>query len=87
MNFQPLMMKAVIFSKKGYQNSNTFFEEEQHAVNKNENITPDKNEQMHVDTTSQKLQAKNIFVNVYAKSVILEGELSSAEIQTAAGNK
>ena len=38
-------------------------------------------------TTSQRLQASNILDNVYAKSVILEEELSSAEIQAAVGNK
>ena len=35
---------------------------------------------MVVDTTSQRLQASNILDNVYAKSVILEGELSLAEM-------
>ena len=41
---------------------------------------------MVVDTTSQRLQATNILDNVYAKSVILEWELSSAEMQAAVGN-
>ena len=41
---------------------------------------------MDVDITSKKLQAINTLVNVYAKSVILEGELSSAEIQAPVGN-
>ena len=41
---------------------------------------------MNVDTTSQRLQASNMFDNVYAKSVILEGELSSAEMQVYVGN-
>ena len=38
---------------------------------------------MDVDSTSQRLQASNILDNIYAKSVILEGELSAAEMQTA----
>ena len=42
---------------------------------------------MDINNTSKKLQANTIFNNVYAKSVILEGELSSAEMQAAAGNK
>ena len=41
---------------------------------------------MYVDTTSQRLHASNILNNVWAKSVILEGELFSAEIQDAVGN-
>ena len=40
---------------------------------------------MDVDTTSQRLQASNILDNVYSKSVILEGELSSAEMPAAVG--
>ena len=35
---------------------------------------------MDVDTTCQRLQANNILNNVYAKSIILEGELSSGEL-------
>ena len=42
---------------------------------------------MDVDTTSQRLHASNILDNVYEKSVILEGKLSSAEMQAAIGNK
>ena len=41
---------------------------------------------MDVDTTSQKLQASNILNNVYAKCVMLEGKLSSAEMQAAVSN-
>ena len=42
---------------------------------------------MEFYTTSQRLQASNILYNVYAKYVILEEELSSAEMQAAVGNK
>ena len=38
---------------------------------------------MDVHITDQKLQANNTLDNVYAKSVILEGELSLAEMQVA----
>jgi len=38
---------------------------------------------MDVDTTSQILQAINILNKVYGKSVILEEELSSEEMQAA----
>ena len=41
---------------------------------------------MDVDSTSQRLQASNILDNVYEKSVILGGELSSAEMQASVGN-
>ena len=41
---------------------------------------------MDVDTTGQRLQASKFIDNFYAKSVILEGELSSAEIQADVGN-
>ena len=41
---------------------------------------------MDVDTTSPKLQASNILYNVYAKSVILERDFFSAEMQAAVGN-
>ena len=41
---------------------------------------------MDIDTTSQRLQTSNIFDNVYATSVILEGELFSAEKQATVGN-
>ena len=83
--FQPLMMKAVICFKKIYQKQQTFFEE-QRAVNEDENITSDADEPMGVDTISQSLKACNILNNVYAKSVIVDGELSSAEIQAVVGN-
>ena len=62
----------------------TYFEEQQ-AVNKDEHITSDADEPMDIDTTRQRLQASNILDNVYAKSVILQGKLSSAEIQAAVG--
>ena len=42
---------------------------------------------MDVDTIIQSLQASNILDNFYAKSVIQEGELSSAEMQAAVRNK
>ena len=41
---------------------------------------------MYVDTIIQILQASNILDKVYAKSVILEGKLSSAYMQAAVGN-
>ena len=41
---------------------------------------------MEVDSTSQALQASNIYENVYVKTVILEGELSSAEMQAVVSN-
>ena len=41
---------------------------------------------MDVDTTSKRLQDSNILDNVYARSVILEGELYTAEMQAAIGN-
>ena len=40
---------------------------------------------MDVNITSQRLQASNILDNVYTMSVILEGQMSSAEVQTAVG--
>ena len=42
---------------------------------------------MDVNTTSQKLQSRNILDNAYVMYVILEGELSSAEMKAAIGNK
>jgi len=41
---------------------------------------------MDVYTTSRRLQASNILNNEYANSVILEVELSSAEMQAVVGN-
>ena len=38
------------------------------------------NSNLFQDTTSQRLQASNILDNFYAKSAILKGELSSAEM-------
>ena len=75
-------MKPVIYSKLiDIRRSKTVFEEQQ-AVNQDENILSDEDEQMNVDDTiSQRLQASNILGNVYATSVILEGKLPSAEIQ------
>ena len=40
---------------------------------------------MNVDSTSQRLQTINILNNVYANPVILEGELSSLEMQASVG--
>ena len=40
---------------------------------------------MYVDTTSEMLQTSNILENVYAISIILEGELYLAEMQAAVG--
>ena len=62
------------------------FSEKEGVVNEDENTTPYKDDPMNVDTTSQKLQSSNILDNVYATSVILEKELSSAEMQTVVGN-
>ena len=59
--------------------SEVFYPEVQQAVNQNEKIASDKDVPIDVDTTSQRLQANNIFDIFYAKSVILEGELSSAK--------
>ena len=41
---------------------------------------------MDADTISQKLQASKTLDNVYTKSVILERELSSAEMQAVVSN-
>ena len=41
---------------------------------------------MDVDTPIQALQARCILDNFYPKSVILEGELSSAKMQAVVGN-
>ena len=41
---------------------------------------------MVVGNTSQMLKTSNFLDNVYAKSFILEGDLSSAEMQAADGN-
>ena len=38
---------------------------------------------MDVDTNSQTLQTNKTLDNVYAKSVILEGKMSSVEMQAA----
>ena len=43
------------------------------------------NGQKTVSSNSQSLQATNILDNIWTKFVILEGKLSSAEIQIAAG--
>ena len=72
-------------SRRDIRKSKPLFEEQQ-AVNIDENITLDEDEPIYVDTTNQSLQANNILDNVYARSVILKGELSSAEMQAAVGN-
>ena len=72
-------------SMKEILEANLFFEEQQ-LVNEDENLTSDEDEPMVVDTISQTLQVNNILDNVYVKSVILEGELSSAEMQAAVSN-
>ena len=41
---------------------------------------------MNVFINSQNLQTTNILNNFYTKYVVLKGELSSAEMQVAAGN-
>ena len=43
------------------------------------------NGQKTVSSNSQSLQATNILDNIWTKFVILEGKLSSAEMQIAAG--
>ena len=63
-----------------------FFFEEQQSVNEDETITSDEDEPMDVDTTSQRLESSNILNNDYVKSVILEGELYSAEMQALVSN-
>ena len=50
------------------------------------NIPSYENESIDVDSTSERLHASNILDNVYEKSVILEGKLSSAEMQAHTGN-
>ena len=52
-------------------------------MNQNENIISDEDKPVDDDTSSQRLQASITLNNVYAKSFILERELSSAETQTA----
>ena len=70
------MRKAVSYFKKRYQKKQTFFFDEQQAVNQDDNITPDEDEPMDVDAKSEMLQASNILAKFYANYVILEGELS-----------
>ena len=67
--------------KERYQKKQTVFIQEQKVANEDENIILDVDEPMDGDTTSQSLQASNILDNVYATSVILEGELVSADKQ------
>ena len=50
-------------------------------MNEDENISSDVDELMDVDNTSKRIHANYILNNVYAKTVILEGELSSVEIE------
>ena len=67
-----------------FRRSNSCFFEEQQIVNEDENVTS--RESVEVGITSQMLQASYIFDDCYSMSVILEGELSSTEIQTDVGN-
>ena len=71
-----------LFQEEILEEANLFCGEQQIA-NQDENIISDEYDPMDVDTTSQRLQARNILDNVHAKSGILEGELSSAEMQAA----
>ena len=73
-----------MFQEQILEESNRFIAEQQ-AVNEKESITSHEDEPMDVATYIQRLQGSNILDNVYAKSVILEGELFSAEMQAAAG--
>ena len=41
---------------------------------------------MDVNTISQRSLARNVLDNVYAMSIVLEGEMYSAEMQAAVGN-
>ena len=74
-----------MFQEQILEESNRFIAEQQ-AVNEKESITSDEEETMDVDTNCQRLQDRNTLNNVYAKSVILEGELSSSEMQAIIGN-
>ena len=74
-----------VFQEEILEEANRFFEEQQ-TVNEDENITSDEDEPVAVGITSQRLQASNILDDFYAKSVIMGGELSSAEMQAAVGN-
>ena len=71
-----LWEKQSFVPKRDIERSKPFFYNEQQKVNQDENITLDEDEPMDVDTKSLRLQASNIFDNFYAKSVILEIELS-----------
>ena len=73
-----------MFQKEILNEATLFFKEKQ-AVSQDENILSNENELMDIDTTSQTLQPSNIIDNVYAKSAILEVELSSSEMQAAVG--
>ena len=64
--------------------ANYFFEKQQ-AVKVDENITSHVFDQVNIDTTNQILQSSNILFDVYTTFVILEGELSSAEMKVAVG--
>ena len=77
------MKKAVIFSKKRYWLKEKIIFDEQQLVNQDENTTSNVVESMDVDTTNQMLQATNILDKFYANSIILEEELSLAEMQAA----
>ena len=72
-------------SQKEILEIENFFSEEQQIVDGDENITTD--EPMDVDTISQTSQeASTILDNVYTKFVILDGQLSSTDIQAAVYN-
>ena len=55
-------------------------------VNQHKNIKSDEDEPMDVDTSSEMLQASYTLHQVYAKSIVPEVELSSAEMQAAVCN-
>ena len=74
-----------MFQEEILEETNHFFEKQQ-VVNENENMTSDEDEPMDVDTIIETLQASKTLDNVYAKSLILDGELSSAEMQAAVFN-
>ena len=54
-------------------------------MKKKRTLHQNKDELIDVGSNNQILQANNILNNDYTKSVILEGELSLAEMQVAAG--
>ena len=62
-----------MFQEEILEEAKLFFKEQQ-LVKEDENITPD--EPMDFNTISQNLQVSKTLNNVFAKSVILEGEFS-----------